>query len=1206
MPPGWHFWVDRGGTFTDLVARAPDGRLLVHKLLSEQPGRRADAVVQGVRDLLDRHGAAFPGAPVAEVRIGTTVGTNALLERRGDRVALAITRGFRDALRIGYQDRPDLFALRIQRPDLLYQAVVEIDARVDARGRVLRRPDLRTLRRQLAELRGQGFRNLAVVLMHAYRYPAHERLVAAAARAAGFRQVSMSHEVSALVRLVSRGDTTVLDAYLSPLLGRYVDRTRRGLARVPGGRHARLLCMQSHGGLVAAGQFRGRDCILSGPAGGLVGAAAVAEQGGLRKIIAFDMGGTSTDVSHYSGAWEYGYETRIAGVRIRAPHLQIHTVAAGGGSILRFKDGRFQVGPESAGARPGPACYRQGGPLTVTDANVLLGRIAPALFPRVCGPRGNQPLDRRVVDRLFRGLAREIRAAGAGDLAPDQVAEGFLDVAVENMAHAIKSISVQRGHHLKEYTLCCFGGAAGQHACRVADALDMPAVYVHPLAGVLSAYGLGLARPAQLNERTVETPLARGVPARLEPLFAELEQSGTASLARQGVPRDSVTHVRRLLLKYEGTDTTLAVAWDTLGRVRASFAALHEARFGFGMPRRRIVVAAITVETRAPPAALPVPAPPPPGRPAPRATGRGRMYARGAWHAVARYRWERLPGGARITGPALIAATTHTVVVEPGWQARMTSHGALLLTRVRPPPAAPRRRRADPVLLEIFNRRFMAVAEHMGYALQNTAQSVNIKERLDFSCAVFDAAGELIANAPHIPVHLGSMGACVQAIRRAHGRAWRAGDAYLVNSPFHGGTHLPDLTVVAPVFDAARRRLLFIVAARGHHADVGGITPGSMPPASRTIEHEGALTAGLRVACADRFAEAAVRAWLRRGPHPARNPDQNVADLRAQLAACAHGAAGLCHLVAHYSLPVVEAYQRHVRANAEEAVRQALTGLAGGAACSELDNGAMIHVRVTVDPHRRTARIDFTGTAPQQPDNFNAPRAVVTAAVLYVFRTLAGADIPLNGGCLAPLEIIVPPGSLLDPRPPAAVVAGNVETSQVIVDTLFAALGVQAASQGTMNNLTFGSRRHQYYETLCGGGGAGPGYAGASAVHTHMTNSRITDPEVLEMRYPVLVQEFSLRPDSGGSGRWRGGDGVIRRLCFLEPMTVAILSGRRRVAPPGLAGGDPGLPGRNYILRADGRRVDLQGTDQRAVRRGDRVVIETPGGGGYGPAGRGA
>ncbi|UCH53453.1 MAG: hydantoinase B/oxoprolinase family protein [Pseudomonadota bacterium] len=1196
----WQFWIDRGGTFTDIVARAPDGSLRTHKLLSENPEHYSDAAVAGIRAVLGlANDAPLPLDRIESVRMGTTVATNALLERRGARTALLITRGFRDQLRIGYQNRPKIFARRIELPEMLYERVMEIGERVAADGQVLAPLAEADARLALRELYGEGFRSVAIVFLHAYRYPAHESRVAKLARDMGFSQVSVSHEVSPLIKLVGRGDTTVADAYLSPVLRRYVEQVGAEL----GG--TRLLFMQSNGGLADARFFHGKDAILSGPAGGVVGGVAVAQAAGFERVIGFDMGGTSTDVWHYHGEYERTFDAEVAGVRIRAPMMYIHTVAAGGGSIIRFDGERLRVGPASAGADPGPACYRRGGPLTVTDANVMVGKIDPAFFPQVFGPRGDAPIDAAAVRSAFASLADTMARTSGHMLIPQQVAHGAIEIAVANMANAIRKISISRGYDVSQYALCCFGGAAGQHACLVADALGMREVLIHPHAGVLSAFGMGLAAQRVLHEQAVEQRLSDKLMPELTALAAKLEVAARAELIAQGAAAGRIRCVHQALVRYQGTDAPLPIELGSRAAMVEAFDSAHRARFGFSDSGRALMVEALSVEVIAEAATVAIDRPRT-ARAAPPPIAETELYTRNAQHdgtgrfPAPVYTRESLTEGEAIRGPALIIEPNSTLVVEPGWQAALRA-GNLILTRA----VALARRAAvdtdcDPVRLEIFNNLFMSIAEQMGETLAKTAHSVNIKERLDFSCALFDAHGGLVANAPHIPVHLGSMGESVRAIAGNRRHAMRPGDVFMLNAPYQGGTHLPDITVITPVFGEDGRTVIFYVAARGHHADIGGITPGSMPPMSRTMEEEGVAIDDFQLVAGGRFLEKELRALLANGPYPARNPNQNVADLKAQVAATETGAHELKRMVSHYGLATVAAYMQHVQANAEAAVRRVIDRLRDGAFSVSLDDGYLIKVSIAVDRARRTARIDFTGTSKQHPGNFNAPLAITKAAVLYVFRTLVDDDIPLNEGCLKPLDITVPEGCLLNPKPPAAVVAGNVETSQLIVDALYGALGVMAASQGTMNNLTFGNDRHQYYETICGGSGAGPDYDGTSAVHTHMTNSRLTDPEVLELRYPVLVEEFAIRHGSGGSGRHRGGDGVIRKIRFREPMQLAVLSGRRAVSPFGLRDGEDGAPGANRIERVDGTVERLSGCAELSVQAGDGAVIETPGGGGYG------
>ena len=1227
----WEFWIDRGGTFTDIVARRPDGSLTVHKLLSENPERYPDAAIQGIREILGvSAGEPMPTDRIAAIKMGTTVATNALLERKGDRTVLLITQGFGDALRIGYQNRPNIFARHIVLPEMLYEQVVEVEERHSAQGEILVPLKLETAKVGLQAAFADGIRSCAIVLMHGYRYPAHEQQLADLARAIGFTQVSVSHQVSPLMKLVSRGDTTVVDAYLSPILRRYVNQVSTQLLptslppHLPTSPPPRLLFMQSNGGLTDAQAFQGKDSILSGPAGGIVGAVQTSKLAGLEKIIGFDMGGTSTDVAHYAGEYERTFETEVAGVRLRSPMMAIHTVAAGGGSILRFDGSRYRVGPESAGSNPGPACYRKGGPLTVTDCNVMLGKIQPQFFPQVFGPTGDQPLDCEVVQQQFATLAAQIQQVSGDVRSPEQVAQGFLAIAVEKMAGAIKKISVQRGYDITTYTLCCFGGAGGQHACLIAESLGMSQIFLHPFAGVLSAYGMGLANQTVLREQAIESLLTADLHSQLTIALEALAIAATGELQNQGVSDSQV--IRRVHLRYQGTDSALIVTFGTIADLRTQFEQAHRQRYGFIAEHKPLIVEAVSVEaigsTSAPVEpiiterrSLPL---------VPIATVPA--YLRDRWQATPVFRRPDLLPGDRIPSPALITEATGTIVLEPGWMAEVGDRGELLLRSVKGeesgsqgveeqdhpfphppiPPSPP-----DPVLLEIFNHLFMSIAEQMGFTLQNTSYSVNIKERLDFSCAIFDHQGQLVANAPHIPVHLGSMSESVQSLM-AQDKPLKPGDVYVLNNPYNGGTHLPDITVITPVSDPSlipssphppippSPHPLFYVASRGHHADIGGITPGSMPPNSVTIDQEGILIDNFQLMDGGRFREAEFLELLNSGPHPVRNSGQNLTDLKAQVAANEKGAQELRRMVDQFGLDRVQAYMRHVQDNAEASVRRVIETLQPGSFTYEMDDRSQISVSVTLDRATRSATIDFTGTSPQQANNFNAPVAVCKAAVLYVFRSLVDDDIPLNAGCLKPLNIVIPPGCLLNPQYPAAVVAGNVETSQVVTDALYGALGAIAASQGTMNNFTFGNAQYQYYETICGGSGAGPGFDGTDAVQTHMTNSRLTDPEVLEWRFPVLLQSFAIRPHSGGDGLQRGGNGVLRRIQFREPMTAAILSGHRRVPPFGLQGGQSGSVGRNWIERSNGTIESLSSKAEVAMQVGDVFAIETPGGGGYG------
>lgn len=1210
-PSRWQFWIDRGGTFTDVVARRPDGTLATAKLLSENPEQYRDAAIEAIRRLLGlKAGEAITPERVECVKMGTTVATNALLERKGDRTLLVTTRGFRDALRIAYQARPRLFDRNIVLPELLYERVIEADERVGADGELVQALDEAALRRELAEAHASGIRACAIVFMHGYRHTAHEQAAARLAREAGFTQVSASHEVSPLMKLVARGDTAVVDAYLSPILRRYVEQVASQMPGVP------LYFMQSSGGLTEANRFQGKDAILSGPAGGIVGMVRTALAAGHDKVIGFDMGGTSTDVSHFAGEFERAFDTQVAGVRVRAPMMSIHTVAAGGGSVIRFDGARLRVGPESAGANPGPASYRRGGLLATTDANVMLGKVQPDWFPKVFGPGANEPLDRAVVVRRFTELAEQMSQASGRPVSAEQAANGALRIAVQSMANAIKRISVARGYDVTRYTLQCFGGAGGQHACLVADALGMTRVLVHPLAGVLSAYGMGLADQIAMREASVEHSLdADGLEAA-RAKGAGLAESATTELLGQGLPATRIAARIGLLLRYEGTDTALRVDLpDTGGAARdiatlqSGFEAAYRQRFAFLMEGRPLVIEAVSVEaTGASDEQLEAVATGAADAYEPKPVDTVRMYAEGAdgaeaWHDAGLFLRDNLQPGATITGPAVIAEANATTVVEPGWQALLAASGSLELKRVQ--ARATRHAlgtQVDPVMLEVFNNLFMNIAEQMGLRLQNTAVSVNIKERLDFSCALFDAAGQLIANAPHMPVHLGSMSESIQTVI-AGNPEMRPGDVYVLNDPYHGGTHLPDVTVVTPVYlEPGDAKPSFYVAARGHHADIGGLTPGSMPPLSKTIDEEGVLIDNFLLVRDGRLREAEFMALLRSGRYPARNPEQTLADLRAQIAANEKGVQELRAMVTQFGRQTVSAYMGHVQANAEESVRRVITALKDGAFTLPLDNGAQIQVKVTVDNVGRGATIDFTGTSAQTANNFNAPKSVTMAAVLYVFRTLVDDDIPLNAGCLKPLKVIVPEGSLLNPRSPAAVVAGNVETSQCVTNALYGALGVMASGPCTMNNFTFGDAKHQYYETISGGSGAGQGFDGTAVVQTHMTNSYLTDPEVLEFRFPVRLDGYEIRAGSGGAGQWRGGDGGTRRVRFLAPMTASILSNGRVHPAFGMAGGQPGALGANRVERGNGQVEHLPHIASVEMGVDDVFVIDTPGGGGYGEA----
>jgi 5-oxoprolinase (ATP-hydrolysing) len=1294
----WEFWIDRGGTFTDVVGRRPDGTLAAHKLLSENPEAYGDAAVQGIRNLLGlKAGEPIPSGLVGAVKMGTTVATNALLERRGARTLLVTTKGFRDALKIGYQARPKIFARHIIKPDMLFERVIEVGERVRADGTVEATPDLAALRRDLERVRADGIEATAIVFMHSHHYPEHERKVASLARDVGFLQVSVSHEVSRLIKLVGRGDTTVVDAYLSPILRRYVAGVAqelssspppggegrgegasplaqtRGEAPSPGaqeranlspragrGDGPRLMFMMSSGGLTAADLFQGKDAILSGPAGGVVGMAQTGREAGFANLIGFDMGGTSTDVSHFDGEYERAFETEVAGVRMRAPMMLIHTVAAGGGSVLHFDGARFRVGPDSAGANPGPTCYRRGGPLAVTDANVMVGKLMPDFFPHIFGPGQDQPLDAAAVRAAFKDLASEVNRDLGGGRSAEDIADGFIRIAVENMANAIKKISVQRGYDVTRYALNCFGGAGGQHACLVADALGITTVLIHPFSSLMSAYGMGLADIRATRQRAIEEPLAGAALASIRAVGERLGAEARAEVCGQGVPdADVIVHVRAHI-RYAGTDTALEVPAFTsppaeslsnehgasapspplggegrgegaspqaqtrgdapslllspqagrggdrgaaLTKLRSAFEAAHKARFGFIDPAKELVVEAVSVEAVGGGAKFSEPVLAATTAPLPAPKRRTRFFSGSAWRDATIFTRDQLAPGHQVAGPAIVIEPHQTIVVEDGWRAEVTAKNHLVLTRMTPLARGHAiGTAADPVMLEVFNNLVMSIAEQMGVSLQNTAYSVNIKERLDFSCAVFAHDGSLAANAPHMPVHLGSMDRAVETIIRENAGRIRPGDVYAINAPYNGGTHLPDITVCTPAFDDAEREILFWVASRGHHADVGGISPGSMSPNARTIEEEGVYIDNFKVVDRGHFRETELYALLTGAKYPARNALQNVNDLKAQIAANEKGVQELRKMTAQFTLPVVKAYMQHVQDNAAESVRRVIDRLHDSEFAYEMDQGTVIRVKITVDKERREATVDFTGTSPQQPTNFNAPEPVTRAAVLYVFRVMVDDDIPMNAGCLRPINIVIPPRSMLSPEYPAAVVAGNVEVSQAVTDTLFGALGALAAAQGTMNNLNFGNARYQYYETICSGSPAGPGFPGTDAVHTHMTNTRLTDPEVLEFRYPVVLEDFHIRAGSGGRGKWNAGDGVRRTIRFLERMECTILSGHRRVRPFGLAGGEPGQVGENWVRRIDGRMERLQGADATTLDAGDAVIIQTPTAGGYGKA----
>lgn len=1206
-PPIWQFWIDRGGTFTDIVGKDPDGGEHALKLLSENPTAYDDAAIEGMRRLIrSAPGIPLPSSRIASVKMGTTVATNALLERKGAPVVLAITEGLSDQLEIGTQARSDIFAKQILKPEHLYQHVIAVRERVRADGTVEKPLQVGHLRQQLKDARDTGFDSVAFVFMHAYAFSDHEREAMQIAKKLGFTHISASHDVSSLIKFVDRGDTTVADAYLSPVLQAYVRRVETAF-ETDDGTPPRIDFMMSSGGLTPASKFRGCDAVLSGPAGGVVAMAKTANALGFDKVIGFDMGGTSTDVTHYSGHFERSFENQVAGVRIHAPMLAIETVAAGGGSIIALDGGRLTVGPHSAGANPGPVCYRNGGPLTVTDANVMLGKLRPEWFPQVFGSSGSEPLDAVAVAEAFENLSEQTRH----EKSPLDLADGAIRIAVENMANAIKKISVGRGHDVGTYALQCFGAAGGQHACLVADTLGIDTILIHPLSGLLSAYGIGLAETRAARAHTIEWPLSEHALSHLFEKKELLTQEVLGDMQDAGINQDDTAIAAHVHLKYTGSDSALPIALDDVTTMRTAFEHAHHKRFGFSSPEKEIVIATLEVEATGGGTVLEQDAVSAITPPSPEtahdddtADTQTTFYSQGARHTATVYRRSDLKAGQQFAGPALVIEDHQTVVLEPGWSATVSQKSVLILTRRSPVARKQVSRAADPVMLEVFNNHFMAIAEEMGAALANTAQSVNIKERLDFSCAVFDRDGNLVANAPHVPVHLGSMDRSVAAIIKKRQGTMKSGDAYMLNAPYDGGTHLPDITVVTPVFDGETEAIDFFVASRGHHADIGGRTPGSMSPNAATIHEEGVLIENFALVRNGTFLEHEVHHLLQDAPYPARNPKQNIADLKAQVAANARGAHELTAMTKLYGREIVQAYMGHVQDHAEDAVRRLLAHMHDGAFRAEMDDGTVVQVGITVDRQDRKAKIDFTGTSPEQPNNFNAPEPVTRAAVLYVIRVLLGEAIPINAGCLRPIDIVIPEGSLLNPKPPAAVVAGNVETSQVITNALFAAFGALSSSQGTMNNLTFGDRNLQYYETICSGSPAGNGIEGTAAVQVHMTNTRLTDPEILELRYPVVVDEFSIRRGSGGKGQWCAGDGTRRRLRFLKPMTASILSGYRKLAPFGLAGGEPGETGRNSLLRATGDREDLPGCTEIKIKAGDTLMIDTPTGGGFGPLSR--
>ena len=1196
----WQFWIDRGGTFTDIIGRNPEGKISTHKLLSENPQQYSDAAIQGIRDILSlKSYDQIPLDKIDLIKMGTTVATNALLERNGERTLLAITKGFGDILRIGYQQRPNLFALDIKLPDMLYSEIEEIDERVDIHGNIIKKLDKSGTEVKLKKAFDNGYRSIAIVLLHGYRYQKHENQINLIAKKIGFEQISVSHQVIPLMKIVPRGDTTVIDAYLSPILRRYVNQFENALGTEKKDK-GKLMFMQSNGGLTDAHFFQGKDAILSGPAGGVVGMVKTGEKAGFKKLIGFDMGGTSTDVCHYNGDYERTLETQVAGVRLRAPMMLINTVAAGGGSILHFDGSRYRVGPDSAGANPGPACYRNGGPLTVTDCNVMLGKLNPELFPKVFGKNANQQIDVNIVKEKFNVLAKEISNATKKAVSPIEVAEGFLSIAIECMANAIKKISVQRGYDVSKYTLSCFGGAGGQHACLVADSLGMKKIHLHQYAGVLSAYGIGLADSRTINDLAIELNLNKDIIESLSIQFNNLKKQGREEMVAQNLNSEKLRYSSRIYLRYEGSDSALAVRFSEYQKIKSNFENIHKARFGFISPEKLLIVESIQVEVSCPSEHVESKN----NKRTKRDTSslaRLNVVMNGDSNPTSFYHRNNISTHDKLIGPAVIIEDTSTIVIEPGWQASINNNFDLILERTeKKQRMSAIGTKVDPVMLEIFNNLFMNVAEQMGTVLENTASSVNIKERLDFSCALFSPTGDLVANAPHVPVHLGSMSESIKTIIRENNKTMMPGDAFLINAPYNGGTHLPDITLIKPVYDKQEKKVIFYVATRGHHADIGGTVPGSTPAYSKHIKEEGILIDNFTLVSKGVFLEEEIYNLLSSGDFPARNIKQNIADLKAQVASAEKGAQELLGVIQNYGLKVVHAYMQHVQDNAEESVRRILDVISDSSFTYKMDDGYQVSVAISVDKKKRSATIDFTGTSHQHPSNFNAPSAICHAAVLYVFRCLVDDNIPLNAGCLKPLKLIIPEHSMINPEYPAAVIAGNVETSQYIVDTLFGALGVVAASQGTMNNFTWGNDRIQNYETICGGSGASAEQNGCSAVHTHMTNSRLTDPEVLEWRFPVRLESFSIRNNSGGDGIHKGGDGVDRRIRFLESMTVNIIAGHRVVPPYGIEGGKPGAVGKNYVIHRDARITELGTKGQIEVVKDDVFVLKTPGGGGYG------
>ena len=1200
--PKWQFWIDRGGTFTDIIGRSPKGDISTHKLLSENSTQYKDAAIQGIRDLLClKDEEDIPIDQIDSIKMGTTVATNALLERKGENTLLAISSGFADILRIGYQQRPKLFSLDIKLPDMLYSNIVEIEERIDINGKIIKKLDPIKTKKLLKDAFDQGFKSIAIVFMHGYRHQSHEKQVSTIAKKIGFEQISVSHRVSPLMKIIPRGDTTVVDAYLSPILRRYVNQVKSALGPAQKG-FEKLMFMQSNGGLTDANYFQGKDAILSGPAGGVVGMVKTGEKVGLDKLIGFDMGGTSTDVCHFNGEYERTLETKVAGVILRSPMMLINTVAAGGGSILHFDGSRYRVGPDSAGAYPGPACYRNGGPLTVTDCNVMLGKLNPEFFPKIFGPNANQNLDLSLVKKKFTALAKEISLETMKTVTPSAVAEGFLSIAVESMANAIKKISVQRGYDVSNYALSCFGGAGGQHACLVADRLGIKKIHLHPYAGVLSAYGIGLAESRTINDLAVELPLEKGVINHLSKSFTKLHFDGKEDLVSQNLNENLFQYTDRVYLRYQDSDTSLAVKFENVEGMKLCFENTHRARFGFISPEKLVIIESIQAEVSCQSEQFEsnkiIP-----NKIKTKLLTTQDVFINGKLEETIFYNRNEIKPNEKLSGPAVIIEPTSTIIVEPGWEATLKESNDLILTRTQKiKRASAIGTSVDPIMLEIFNNLFMNVAEQMGMVLENTASSVNIKERLDFSCALFSPTGNLVANAPHVPVHLGSMSECIKTIIRENSAAMNPGDAFLINAPYNGGTHLPDITLIKPVFDDNNENVIFYVATRGHHADIGGTVPGSAPANSTHVKEEGVLIDNFTIVSKGVFLENEIYNLLSLDELPARNIKQNIADLKAQVAAAEKGSQELIKVIKHYGLEVVHAYMGHVQDNAEESVRRVLDVLSDSSFTYKMDDGHQVVVSISVDKVNRTATIDFTGTSNQHPGNYNAPSSICYAAVLYVFRCLVDDEIPLNDGCLKPLNLIIPKRSMINPQYPAAVFSGNVETSQYIVDTLLGALGEFAASQGTMNNFIWGNDKVQNYETICGGSGASINQPGCSAVHTHMTNSKLTDPEVLEWRFPVQLESFSIRKNSGGKGLNMGGDGVDRRMRFLEPMTVNLIAGHRKIPPYGLSGGESGALGENYVIHSDESVTRLGTKGQVEVGENDLFILKTPGGGGFGKA----